>query len=381
METRFDSPLGQFQLKRLPKRRRELLRAWDNADAYLLKTVAEEVKPAAGARILVVNDSFGALAVPLAGFKPQAWSDSYLSQAATRMNLSANVLDPDSVTLHTSLDEPEGPLDLVLIKIPKTLALLEDQLIRLRPHVTADTRVLASAMAKNLPASARGLFERIIGPTESSLTWKKARLLSATVAPDLVVPTNRYPVTYKLEGTDYQLTNHANVFSRDSLDIGTRLFLKHLPVNEAAADIIDLGCGNGVVGLIAAERNPQARLHFIDESFQALASAETNFRAAFGSEREAVFRAGDSLEGFESDSADLVLCNPPFHQQTAVGDQIATRMFSQSRRVLRQGGELWVVGNRHLGYHQSLKRLFGNARVVASNAKFVVLVASNNKAK
>jgi 16S rRNA (guanine1207-N2)-methyltransferase len=50
-------------------------------------------------------------------------------------------------------------------------------------------------------------------------------------------------------------------------------------------------------------------------------------------------------------------------------------MFSEARRALRPGGELWVIGNRHLGYHLKLRRLFGNSELVASDAKFVVLRA------
>jgi 16S rRNA (guanine1207-N2)-methyltransferase len=50
-------------------------------------------------------------------------------------------------------------------------------------------------------------------------------------------------------------------------------------------------------------------------------------------------------------------------------------MFSGARRALRPGGELWVIGNRHLGYHVKLRKLFGNSRVVASDPKFVVLKA------
>jgi 23S rRNA (guanine1835-N2)-methyltransferase len=81
------------------------------------------------------------------------------------------------------------------------------------------------------------------------------------------------------------------------------------------------------------------------------------------------------LEDFESASADLILCNPPFHQQNTVGDQIAISLFKQSRKVLRKGGELWVIGNRHLNYHVTLNRLFGKHSVVAANAKFVILRA------
>jgi len=78
----------------------------------------------------------------------------------------------------------------------------------------------------------------------------------------------------------------------------------------------------------------------------------------------------------ESESADLILCNPPFHQQNTVGDQIAVSLFKQSQRVLRKGGELWVIGNRHLDYHTYLNRLFGAHAVVASNSKFVIVKAA-----
>jgi 16S rRNA (guanine1207-N2)-methyltransferase len=43
---------------------------------------------------------------------------------------------------------------------------------------------------------------------------------------------------------------------------------------------------------------------------------------------------------------------------------------------LRKGGELWVIGNRHLNYHIQLDRLFGRHSVVAVNAKFVILKAT-----
>jgi len=368
-------PQGGFKLNRLPLRARELLRAWDAADEYLLNYLAENGQPPAGARILMLNDTFGALAVALSRFRPQAISDSYLSQQATRMNLAGNGLAEESVGLLNSLEAPDGVFDLVLIKVPKTLALLEDQLIRLQPHLTSSTQVIVGGMVKALPASVWKMLERLVGPTTTSLAHKKARLIFTAPDPGRAMPANPYPVRYRLEGTDYLITNHANVFSRDSLDIGTRFFLQHLPVRPEARDIVDLGCGNGVVGLMAAVRNPQATVHFVDESFMAVASARENFRRALGPERQAVFHVGDGLTDFEPDSADLILCNPPFHQQHTVGDQIASSMFKHARRILRRGGELWVIGNRHLDYHVALKRLFGACSVVAANSKFVILRA------
>jgi len=52
-------------------------------------------------------------------------------------------------------------------------------------------------------------------------------------------------------------------------------------------------------------------------------------------------------------------------------------MFSQAKTVLRAGGELWVIGNRHLGYQVSLKQYFANVGLIASNAKFILIRAAN----
>ena len=85
------------------------------------------------------------------------------------------------------------------------------------------------------------------------------------------------------------------------------------------------------------------------------------------------FIANDCLTDFDSNSADDIVCNPPFHQQNAVTDHIAWQMFNDAFRVLKRGGRLTIVGNRQLGYHIKLKRIFGHCKTIASNKKFVIL--------
>ena len=365
---------GEFVLERLPKRSLELLRAWDAADEYLLSHMAEQTIDA-DERLLILNDGFGALALGLNAYKPQALSDSYLSQQATRLNLLANNIPLDHVNLTHSLEPLVGIYDWVMIKAPKTMGLLEDQLIRIRPHLKSTTQIVIGGMIKTMTPTIWKLVERLIGATTTSLAKKKARLIFATLDPTIQASESPYPVCYQLEGTEYLISNHANVFSRDSLDIGTRFFLQHLPVTQGDVDIVDLGCGNGLLGLIAAERNPEAKVHFVDESFMAVASAKDNFARALGVHRLATFKVGDGLQEFADNSVDIILCNPPFHQQNAIGDQIANSMIKASKQVLRKGGELWIVGNRHLNYQQTLKRVFGNYHLVAENKKFVILKA------
>ena len=42
---------------------------------------------------------------------------------------------------------------------------------------------------------------------------------------------------------------------------------------------------------------------------------------------------------------------------------------------LADGGELVIVGNRHLDYQDKLERIFGNCELVTENKKFVILRA------
>ena len=372
MENTLIVPQGQFHLQRLPYRKQQLLRAWDAADEYLLSHFAEHCHPDANSKLVIVNDSFGALAVALADYQPIAISDSFLSQQATLLNLAANQLDSEQVVLFDSLSMPEAGIDYLLIKAPKTLALLEYQLHRLRPLLNLGCTVIVAGMVKNLPPTLWKILEKLIGPTKPSIAVKKARMIFAEFDPSLAIASNPYPTVYQLEGTELAISNHANVFSRDSLDIGTRFLLQHLPTNPAYRDFIDLGCGNGLVGLSIARQLSEAKICFVDESFMALASAKQNFVAALSEQRAAEFVAADCLNGFDANSADCVVCNPPFHQQHTVGDHIAWQMFQQAHKVLRAGGELRVIGNRHLNYHLSLKKLFGNCRQIASNTKFVI---------
>jgi len=385
----FCTGFGDITLSRHSRtnsRKEQNLRPWDAADELLLAHLAEQI-PAPGKGFLIVNDQYGALTVSLRAASPgypiHFATDSFLSQQAARKNLAANDLPDASISWHTSLDSIDGELDYLLIKLPKSLALLEDQLYRYREVCTPTTQVIAAGMVKYMPAGVFKLFEKILGRTQTSLAKKKARLIFCTPGLGNETGASPYPVTYCLENTDYQIDNHANVFSRDSLDIGTRFFLAKLPEFEVdiepeqAGDIhiADLGCGNGIVGLIAAERCPNARIDFYDESFMALASAKANFIRAFP-EKNARFIANDCMSSAATEHYHVILCNPPFHQQNVVGDFIAQQMFRDAKKALQQGGELWVIGNRHLGYFNNLKRLFGNCFAVAANNKFVVLKAT-----
>ncbi len=368
-----ESPYARLDLIRQPEQPNEPLQAFDAADEYLLAQLHAQGLPA-DARVLVLNDGFGALAASLAPHAMVTSSgDSHLAHLAMQKNLARNGMPVDSVAFTPASQIAGGPFDLVLIRVPKTLALLEEQLIRLYGQLAPGAQVIAAAMIKHLPRAAGDLLEKYVGPVQASLAMKKARLLTATPV-EKPVPVSPYPTRYRLDQPAIELTNHANLFCREDLDIGTRAFLPHLPKALGNLRVADLGCGNGVLGIVYALHNPQAQLTLVDESYMAVQSAQENWQAIHGN-RPVNIRAGDGLAEQPADSLDLVLCNPPFHQQQVVGDFLAWRMFTQAKSALSKGGELWIVGNRHLGYHLKLKRLFGKVEQVAATPKFVILRA------
>ena len=111
-------------LQRFPPMPEETpLQAWEAADEYLLQQVEQPSGP-----VLIFNDSFGALACALAEVRPVSVNDSFIAHQATRHNLRLNDIDDSLVTMQDSLSPlPDAP-ELVLMKIPKQLALLEQQL-------------------------------------------------------------------------------------------------------------------------------------------------------------------------------------------------------------------------------------------------------------
>ena len=377
--SQLDLGTQQLELERYPQQEESTqLQAWEAADEYLLQQL--ENVDIGGRPVLIFNDNFGTLACALHAHRPYSVSDSYMSQLATRHNLKLNGLDPEQVTLLDSLAELPAAPAVVLIRVPEALALLEQQLRALRHVVTEDTLIVAGAKARDVHTSTMQLFEKVLGPTRTSLAWKKARLIFCQVA-DIVPPAAAETTDWTLDGTDWLIHNHANVFSRGSLDIGARLFMEHLP-RGLNGHIVDLGCGNGVIGLTALAQNPEAQVTFVDESYMAVASSELNVEHNLPQELDRCqFEVNNALAGIERESVQAVLCNPPFHQQHAITDHTAWQMFCDAKRCLQVGGELRIVGNRHLDYHQKLKRLFGNCTLVASNKKFVILRAVKSGAR
>jgi len=375
--------LGELVLERVPAQPKQPLRAWDAADEYVLGHIVEDpILPEA--RVVVVNDSFGALTCALRSHDPIVINESAAGCEAITKNLAANDLDPiEAISMLDLADQSQRPFDVAIIKIPKANGHLADLLHRLRPHLHDRSRIIGAAMAKHLHTSALELFEEIIGSTTTSLAKKKARLIHVAFDGGAALGATPWPVEWTEAGI--HTVNYGGGFSPNSLDIGTRTLLDNVAdfstlIDDDPATVVDLGSGNGIIGLrVARDFTAAGRsitVEAIDDSALAIAATQASWQKNdFPMAELSVRHHHRMVEVLDPGSVDLVVVNPPFHNDRVIGDHTAWSMFTDAHRVLRPGGALVVVGNRHLGYHAKLGKIFGAVETIGSSTKFVVLHA------
>ncbi|QMV15260.1 methyltransferase [Vibrio spartinae] len=376
MKTELSLNERTLTLHRYPEQHYENLQAWDAGDEYLIRHV-EAMTLSPGKHILILNDHFGALSCWFArDHQVTLMSDSYLSHQGVQQNLTRN--GDHAISCLTTIADLPTDIDLVLFQLPKNNRHLIWQLSQLRTYLPKTCPVIAVNKAKDIHTSTLQLFEQYLGTTQTSLAWKKHRLVFASADAPLQSVSPELIWDAEIDHQSVRLVNLPNVFSGESLDLGARFFLCHIPEKPNCKHIIDLGCGNGVLSIKAGQRNPHAALTCIDESFMAVESARRNLNYHFGNRANMQCIANNCLDGLAPASADLILCNPPFHQQNTITDHIAWQMFCDAKHVLEKRGELLVIGNRHLGYDGKLTKIFGksNVKTVAMNKKFVILQAT-----
>lgn len=374
--TLFVHPWGELHLDRFPISRDYSLQAFDAADAYVLNEIDEHLRLDQPKTIWIINDDFGALSLSLHAHHVVWLGDLWSARHALVRNAEANGLDvPETHWIHdlpTHLPKPS----LVLIKLPKSLDLLEYQLRRIMPYLDPQTLILGLGMSRHVHSSTISCFEKACSEVKTTLAWKKARLIYARSGS---YSDSAPPVTsYREPITGATILSLPGVFSADHPDPGSSLLLKSLPPFAAGTRVLDMGCGNGYLMVSVGLLNPGVELFGRDDSALALASCALSLQA---SNLEASLMQQHAFLEENVHDLDVIVCNPPFHQAHSRHDQIAFDMFKGAQSVLKPGGELWVVGNRHLGYHIPLSRLFKQVIPVRSDAHYTVFRCIKAKAR
>lgn len=166
------------------------------------------------------------------------------------------------------------------------------------------------------------------------------------------------------------------IFSEDSLDEGSSLLIECLDVNGHTR-IVDVGCGYGILGMVAAKRAQKlglgAHVDLVDADLLAVAAAKKNVQANQIS--NATVLASDLLDAVQNYKYDLIISNPPFHAGKKVNYAVSTALILQSFHALLPGGHIILVANRFIRYEKIINEVFGNFRIKFQNSRFHVITA------
>ena len=165
---------------------------------------------------------------------------------------------------------------------------------------------------------------------------------------------------------DLNVYSLPGVFSAATLDAGSALLLSTLKV--ATGEVLDLGCGAGVIGAYVKKHNPKIQLTMSDIHAMALESARKTLAE---NQLTGTVIASDVFSDIQG-KFDLIISNPPFHDGVDTAYQAVTQLIEQAKWHLKQGGELRIVANSHLPYPDLLDKHFGTHQVLAKNNKFKV---------
>jgi len=376
-ETELQTPRGTVNIRRPHTSDSSPLRGWSAADQLILDHLGKDDLGS----VLVVNDEFGALAVALADVQVTTWGDSVFSRTAVLQNLDLNGLGSDNITLVAGDSQPRGHFDTIVIRLPKTTALLAYQLQVLASLATPATRFLGVGMARHIHRSTLELFETL-GPTVSSKATRKARLLRVQPIGRVhdvgLTPTTETFVT----AAGIRVVELPGTFSAGHVDAGTALLIEVLCGDGRPQDeprVADLGCGNGVLATSVARSWGSGTYTLLDTSDLAIAAAKQTWQQNGLDPAACDARAKDGFEGIEDGFFDVVITNPPFHQGHAVDRDMTDRLLSDAARVLTSDGRLYVVAQRHLQIHTRLKRWFGHVETRSQHPTHVVLAAIRPK--
>ena len=155
--------------------------------------------------------------------------------------------------------------------------------------------------------------------------------------------------TFTYRGNSLTFQTDAGVFSRGEVDTGTRLLLEALP-EQMSGEILDLGCGWGVIGISIAKAWPETRVTLADVNTRALDLSRENAKR---NRADVICAESDGLSAFEGKTFDAVVTNPPIR----AGKQVIYGMFADAAKHLASGGALYLVIRKQQGAESCIRYL------------------------
>ena len=167
---------------------------------------------------------------------------------------------------------------------------------------------------------------------------------------DSNLKSNRRTLDLYLNDNKLSFISDSGVFSNTQIDYGSFTFLKVLLKQESVIDLLDVGCGYGVLGITLKYFKTCENVDMVDINPKAVSLTKENIE----------FYKLENVNCFESDGFsqinkkyDRIVINPPIR----AGKSVIYKMFDDSVNHLKENGALFIVIKKSLGAPSAVKKL------------------------
>jgi len=173
-------------------------------------------------------------------------------------------------------------------------------------------------------------------------------------------------ISAEIKGCNLVFNTSEKLFSPSGIDRGTLAMLSVAEFREGDR-VLDLGCGYGVVGILAAKLVGPQNVVMTDVDEEAVRLSCEN-AALNHVEGVRVYRS-DGFGDMTESGFSLILSNPPYHTDFSVPREFVEKGFN--RLVI--GGRMFMVTKRKEWYRNKLASIFGGVRLWETDGYYVFM--------
>ncbi len=179
-------------------------------------------------------------------------------------------------------------------------------------------------------------------------------------------------ISTKIKEIALQFETGPMLFSPSAIDTGTLAMLSVVDFTPTDK-VLDLGCGYGVVGILAGRLIGGEKVIMCDISEKAVEYAGIN--AGVNNVSGLDIRLSDGFENIPERDFTIILSNPPYHTDFSVAKHFIETGFKR----LAIGGRMVMVTRRLTWYKNKLTAVFGGVSVHEIDGYYVFVAEKKNR--
>ncbi len=155
------------------------------------------------------------------------------------------------------------------------------------------------------------------------------------------IKSNLRSIDYTVKNTSFVFYTDNGVFSKFNVDYGTNLLINtYLDNCKKTEEVLDVGCGYGVIGIVISKINGQ-KVEQIDINKRALHLTEMNNKENKTNNKVYESNIYENITSIY----DVIITNPPIR----AGKKVYMTILKEAHKHLKPDGELWFVARKDQG--------------------------------